>query len=86
MRASGFTAIFLVACAVSSATAQSNSNGSGAAATTSYVASTTSAGAFPLAVAGKPVPLVVSDADFPGVVRAANDLRDDLERVTGTKP
>ena len=86
MRASGFTAIVAVACAVSSASAQSSTNGSGAAATTSYVASTTSAGAFPLAAAGKPVPLVVSDADFPGVVRAANDLRDDLERVTGARP
>lgn len=31
-------------------------------------------------------PVVVSPEDHPGVVRAAGDLRDDIERVTGSGP
>ncbi|WP_221353056.1 glycosyl hydrolase 115 family protein [Streptomyces beigongshangae] len=31
-------------------------------------------------------PVVVDADDHPGVVRAAGDLRDDIERVTGTRP
>src|SRR3954468_21677290 len=86
MKRSGFSAIIAIACAVSSANAQGDPNGSGAASTNSYVAFTSAAGSFPLAAGGRPVPLVVSDADFAGVKRALNDLRDDLERVTGAAP
>ena len=39
-----------------------------------------------LASGGRSAPIYVSGKDFPGVVRAANDLRADVERVTGTAP
>lgn len=51
-----------------------------------YVATSDGPGRFTLTKAGKVAPLVVSSADFPGVVRAAADLRGDLERVTGVEP
>src|SRR5260370_15434130 len=41
---------------------------------------------FPLTAAGTVAPLFVSGRDFPGVVRAANDLVADVERVTGRRP
>ncbi len=47
-----------------------------------YISFTPKPGAFPLTG----VPVVVGDDDHPGVVRAAGDLRDDIERVTGTRP
>ncbi|GGZ16373.1 glycosyl hydrolase 115 family protein [Streptomyces poonensis] len=47
-----------------------------------YVSFAPRPGAFPLVGA----PVVVSDADHPGAVRAAGDLRDDIERVTGARP
>ena len=53
---------------------------------TSYVEAYDGAGRFPLAVRGRPAPVYVSSQDFPGVVRAANDLRLDLGRVTGAEP
>ncbi|HEY5381658.1 MAG TPA: glycosyl hydrolase 115 family protein [Acidobacteriaceae bacterium] len=40
-------------------------------------------GGFVLSTSGKPATLVVSDADWPGVVRAAGDLAQDVGRVTG---
>lgn len=43
-------------------------------------------GSFQLAADGRVAPLVVSTTDWPGVQRAANDLRADLERVTGRAP
>ena len=43
-------------------------------------------GRFPLVAAGTAAPLVVSSADYPGVVRAAGDLQADLAAVTGTQP
>ena len=52
----------------------------------SYVAPNAGPGRFPLAVNGRVAPLYVSDADFPGVARAARDLQADLGRVTGTEP
>src|SRR5438045_1401549 len=48
-----------------------------------YVATVMAAGRFPLAAAGKPATVIVSGADYAGVIRAANDLRADLGRVTG---
>src|ERR1051326_5456133 len=51
-----------------------------------YVATEMTAGRFPLVVASKPTPVVVSAADYAGVIRAADDLRADLGRVTGNTP
>ncbi len=44
------------------------------------------AAAFDLVNNGNTVPLVVDGNDFPGVVRAVNDLRDDVFRVASVKP
>ena len=52
-------------------------------ATTSSVSATPVPGGFTLAAGGRSAPLVVSERDFPGVVRAARDLSADLGRVTG---
>lgn len=43
-------------------------------------------GAFTLFAGGQSSPILVSDADYPGVVRAAKDLQLDVERVSGVKP
>src|SRR6185437_12368716 len=48
-----------------------------------YVSSTPVQGGFVLYTSEKAAPLVVSDADWPGVVRAVGDLSADVERVTG---
>src|SRR5947208_346587 len=41
---------------------------------------------FPLVERGRATPLLVSDDDHAGVVRAVGDLRADVERVTGVAP
>lgn len=41
---------------------------------------------FPFATNGNPVSLYVSDQDYPGVVKAVNDLRTDVGNVTGKMP
>jgi len=41
---------------------------------------------FPVAQAGAVAPLIVDAADFPGVVRAAHDVQNDLKAVTGLAP
>jgi hypothetical protein len=51
-----------------------------------YVSSKPVPGAFALADHKSAVPLLVSDSDWPGVVRAASDLGADIERVTGERP
>jgi len=51
-----------------------------------YVATAAGSGRFPLAVAASPAALLVSASDYPGVLRAVNDLRADLRRVTGNEP
>ncbi len=48
-----------------------------------YVSTSQSQGAFVLAANGKPAPLLVSSEDWPGVIRAADDLSLDVGRVTG---
>ncbi|HEX9107472.1 MAG TPA: glycosyl hydrolase 115 family protein, partial [Longimicrobiales bacterium] len=53
--------------------------------TTSYVTEQAASGRFPLFASGRAATLVVSSADWPGVVRAAKDLRADVGRVTGTE-
>ncbi|MEU4236827.1 glycosyl hydrolase 115 family protein [Actinoplanes sp. NPDC026619] len=50
--------------------------------TAGYVRTRTGPGRFALAGA----PVLVSESDFPGVVRVAADLRSDLHRVTGADP
>jgi hypothetical protein len=44
------------------------------------------AGDFKLVFAGKAAPLFVAPADYPGVKRAAGDLQEDIQRVTGQTP
>ena len=51
-----------------------------------YIVNTSRPGTFALAEGGHLTPLRVSDTDWPGVIRAAGDLRDDLQCVTGTAP
>jgi len=51
-----------------------------------YVSNHSAAGAVALAEGGHAIPLLVSDKDWPGVVRAAGDLSADIERVTGVRP
>jgi hypothetical protein len=48
-----------------------------------YVRTSPVAGGFTLAANGQAAPLLVSDEDWPGVIRAAGDLSQDIERVTG---
>ncbi|HEY4009252.1 MAG TPA: glycosyl hydrolase 115 family protein [Acidobacteriaceae bacterium] len=48
-----------------------------------YVSTAPVSGGFVLAANGKDVPLLVSDSDWPGVVRAVGDLSADVGRVTG---
>ena len=48
-----------------------------------YVSSTAVQGGFVLEANGKAASLVVSEADWPGVVRAVGDLSADVDRVTG---
>ncbi len=52
----------------------------------SYISSTASKDGFRLSAAGKSVPIYVSDADFPGVIRAAKDLQNDITAVTKAQP
>lgn len=51
-----------------------------------FVASAPSRGAFPLVARGVAAPIVVDPQDHAGVLRAAGDLRQDVERVTGIRP
>jgi hypothetical protein len=57
-----------------------------AAAQAPYVTDRAERGRFALAAGGRPVPLHVSAGEHAGVVRAARDLRADIERVTGAAP
>ncbi|WP_230568239.1 glycosyl hydrolase 115 family protein [Saccharothrix luteola] len=43
-------------------------------------------GGFTLAANGRATPVFVSGGDYPGVVRVVDDLRTDVERVTGVRP
>src|SRR5690348_13112598 len=53
---------------------------------TRYVGNTASRGSFPLVGPRGAATLVVDSADWPGVIRAVNDLRDDVQRVTNIVP
>ncbi|MFL6119706.1 glycosyl hydrolase 115 family protein [Actinophytocola sp.] len=82
-RSAALIVLPLLAAAVTPAVA---TPAAGATAAESYVVTAPRPGAFPLVAKGKAAPLVVSDADHPGVVRVVGDLRDDVERVTGVRP
>ncbi|WP_317128879.1 glycosyl hydrolase 115 family protein [Hymenobacter aquaticus] len=60
--------------------------GSAAAQNSQYVSFEKSRTGFPLAAAGKTAPLYASQADWPGVLRAAKDLQADINRVTKLTP
>src|ERR1017187_1941573 len=51
-----------------------------------YVETTSSPGSFPVCAADAPAVISMDTNDFAGVVRAANDLRSDMLRVTGRTP
>ncbi len=51
-----------------------------------YVTTTPEAGSLPLIQNHTALPLLVNTADWPGVIRAAGDLSDDIKRVTDTQP
>ncbi|MGX7829523.1 glycosyl hydrolase 115 family protein [Actinokineospora sp. 24-640] len=58
----------------------------GAIAPGGYIAESPGHGRFPLVSRGEAAPILVEDGDHPGVRRVVNDLRDDIERVTGEAP
>ncbi|MBD8347604.1 glycosyl hydrolase 115 family protein [Dysgonomonas sp. HGC4] len=41
---------------------------------------------FPLAIDGKPASILTDDTDYKGVLRAVNDFKEDLRKVTGNIP
>ncbi|MFL6335552.1 MAG: glycosyl hydrolase 115 family protein [Pyrinomonadaceae bacterium] len=51
-----------------------------------YVEFTPARGSFRLFTAGVAAPIYLDSRDYPGVLRAAHDLRADIERVTKTRP
>ena len=51
-----------------------------------YIEHAASRGSFAVADQGKLATICVDANDYPGVIRAARDLRDDIERVTGHAP
>ncbi len=51
-----------------------------------FVTTIAAPGRFPLAAGGRAATLVVSSADFPGVVRVVSDLQADIKSVTGVQP
>lgn len=51
-----------------------------------YVSIKKESGYFTLSSGGKSTSLWVSDADYPGIVRAARNLQEDIEKVTNAKP
>ena len=51
-----------------------------------YVTSKKGNAQFVLSENGKSAPLYISSKDYPGVIRALNDLQEDIDRVTNAKP
>lgn len=51
-----------------------------------FVSTQKNASYFPLAVDGRPVSILTDDSDYKGVLRAVNDLKEDLRKVTGNSP
>ncbi|AHG92046.1 hypothetical protein J421_4509 [Gemmatirosa kalamazoonensis] len=70
-----------LACVVAAPAARADAQ-----ADSSYVTARAGGDRFALAADGRTAPLYASSADFAGVLRAATDLRADLQRVTGAAP
>jgi hypothetical protein len=51
-----------------------------------YVSERHESGYFPIKNGNDVTPLLINSTDFPGVIRAFNDLQEDINRVTGYKP
>lgn len=51
-----------------------------------FVSTQKNASYFPLAVDGRPVSIHTDNSDYKGVLRAVNDLKEDLRKVTGNSP
>ncbi|MGD0307569.1 MAG: hypothetical protein ABSC71_22320, partial [Candidatus Acidiferrales bacterium] len=73
------TAVAVVVSAVSASPTQATSQ-------KQIVAATPSAGSFTVAQNGTAAKIYVDSGDYPGVLRAANDLAADINRVTGITP
>ena len=52
----------------------------------SYISPEKGYGCFTLSASGESAPLYISGEDYPGVIRAANDLKADIGRVTNVEP
>ena len=72
-------AVYVVSCCLSVA-------GAHALGGPRYVTSTRATGNFALVQNGTATPLLVSASDWPGVIRAAGDLSEDVKRVTDQQP
>ena len=72
-------AVYVVSCCLSVAEAHALGG-------PRYVTSTPTAGNFALVQNGATAPLLVSASDWPGVIRAAGDLSEDVKRVTDQQP
>ena len=51
-----------------------------------YVAFQAGPGRFPVVAGGRAAPIVVSAADYAGVIRVADDVQSDIWKVTGVRP
>jgi len=51
-----------------------------------FISFSKKSGDFPLAESGKVAPIILSADEFPGVLRTAGYVQNDLEKVTGVKP
>jgi hypothetical protein len=72
-------AVYVVSCCLSGAEAHALGG-------PRYVTSMPAAGNFALVQNGTATPLLVSASDWPGVIRAAGDLSEDVKRVTDQQP
>ena len=54
--------------------------------TDEYVSVDKTINCFVLSESGKTAPLVIDSNDFPGVIRVAGNVQDDLTKVTGARP
>ncbi len=63
-----------------------NSKDNFAAPNDSYITTEKSEGAFTLSESGNSAPVYISFADYQGVIKAVKDLREDIYKVTNSKP
>jgi hypothetical protein len=73
--------IALIACCLLPAAATASGLGN-----ERIVSSAATPGAVQLVVGGNAAPIVIDPRDHPGVLRAVNDLQQDIQRVTGVRP